>query len=195
MAISQIATRNADGTFENLFPLSIDKGGTGANTKEQALVNLGAIPLNNMAIEMKYKVLDNIRVYSGDLELLYSVFLEFGHIPHTKINFVNRMELQGTVMGPMGQVFEQDKTLLPPGAIPKQYLPSNFTEGSIGLACHVWRDTTAQGISQQYSIPITLSIHPDGSVSNNDPFTKFYDAHMAIRIYCNTQFLAANEKL
>lgn len=195
MAISQIATRNADGTFENLFPLSIDKGGTGANTKEQALVNLGAMPLNNMAIEMKYKVLDSIRVYSGDLELLYSVFLEFGHIPHTKINFINRMELQGTMMGPMGHVFERDTILLPSGAIPKQYLPSNFTEGTIGLACHIWRDTTAQEIDQQYSIPATLAIHPDGSVSNNDPFTKFYDAHMATRIYCDTQFLATNEKL
>lgn len=195
MAISQIAVKNANGKFENLFPLNIDKGGTGANTKEQALVNLGAMPLNNMAIELKYKVLDGIRVHSGDLELLYSVFLEFGHIPHTKINFVNRMELQGTVMGPMGQVFERDKTLLPPGAIPKQYLPSNFTEGNIGLACHLWRDTTTQRIDQQYSLPITLSIHPDGSVSNNEAFSKFYEANMAIRIYCNTHFLAANEKL
>lgn len=37
MAISQIATRNADGTFENLFPLNIEKGGTGANTKAGAI--------------------------------------------------------------------------------------------------------------------------------------------------------------
>ena len=32
MAINQIAIRNSEGNFENLFPLTIDKGGTGATT-------------------------------------------------------------------------------------------------------------------------------------------------------------------
>lgn len=40
MAINQIAIRNSEGNFENLFPLTIDKGGTSATTLPGAISNL-----------------------------------------------------------------------------------------------------------------------------------------------------------
>lgn len=42
MAINQIAIRNSEGNFENLFPLAINKGGTGATNATVARNNLGA---------------------------------------------------------------------------------------------------------------------------------------------------------
>lgn len=46
MAIDQIATRNPDGSFTNLFPLEINKGGTGSTNAAQARNNLGITPSN-----------------------------------------------------------------------------------------------------------------------------------------------------
>lgn len=43
MAINQIAIRNNEGNFENLFPLTIDKGGTGQNTIEATIAQMCGI--------------------------------------------------------------------------------------------------------------------------------------------------------
>lgn len=42
MAINQIAIRNSAGNFENLFPLAVNKGGTGATDATTARSKLGA---------------------------------------------------------------------------------------------------------------------------------------------------------
>lgn len=182
-------------TLLEKYALPVAHGGTGATTAKNAMANLGAMSSSDMEIEMRYKVLNGGRVSAGDLTFTFDAFLEFGHIPNTKINFVNRMELQGIVTGPEGHIIAKDTTILPSGSIPKRYLPADFTEDRIGLVCHMFRDTTTQDISIQYSMPITLSIHPDGSVSINEAITKFYAANMAARIYCDAQFLALNAKL
>lgn len=41
MSVSDIQMRNEDGTFQSIFPITVEQGGTGADNTNNALDNLG----------------------------------------------------------------------------------------------------------------------------------------------------------
>ena len=42
MSVSDIQMRNEDGTFQSIFPIAVEQGGTNATSADEALINLGA---------------------------------------------------------------------------------------------------------------------------------------------------------